>query len=339
MEDLGMGAVGLGRLGYVHAQNIARSVPRAKLIAVCDMQEELAKAAAEELGCTYYTDIHYMLENQNIDAVCVATPTAYHVDPVIAVTEAKKPLSGIFAFPKGTKAGTFLHDLLEHLDFTFKDTTLLQGLVLEKLRQHGFEAIWLDTILNMVQKVLSVPLKPDRKDFSLSRVPNGDRLNELEFYFPLKLVTPADLGKIGMKTGQPQVPGGAPEQMGRLEFAPVRGYMKGFMDLVFRFEDRFYLVDWKSNFLGGKVEDYDEPGMAVAMAESFYTLQYHLYTLALHRYLKVKQRGYDYDRHFGGVYYIFLRGVDPDKGPQFGVFRDRPPQALIEELCETLIED
>jgi len=253
-------------------------------------------------------------------------------------TEAEKPLGGIFAFPKGTKAGIFLHDLLEHLDFTFKETTLSQGLVLEKLRQHGFEAIWLDTILNMIQKVLSVPLKPDRKDFSLSRVANGDRLNELEFYFPLKLVTPADLRKIGMKTGQPKVPMGAPAQMGRLEFAPVRGYMKGFMDLVFRFEDRFYLVDWKSNFLGGKVEDYDEPGMAVAMAESFYTLQYHLYTLALHQYLKVKQRGYDYDKHFGGVYYIFLRGVDPDKGPQFGVFRDRPPQALIEELGSLLLD-
>jgi exodeoxyribonuclease V beta subunit len=98
-------------------------------------------------------------------------------------------------------------------------------------------------------------------------------------------------------------------------------------------------VDWKSNFLGGKVEDYDRSGMAKAMAESLYTLQYHLYTLALNQYLKVKQRGYDYEKHFGGVYYIFLRGVDPDKGPQFGVFRDRPSKDLIEELCETLIKD
>lgn len=92
MKDLGMGAVGLGRLGYVHARNIARHVPRAKLIAVCDMQEDLAKTTAEELGCTYDTDIRKMLENTDIDAVCVATPTAYHVDPVTAVTEARKPL-------------------------------------------------------------------------------------------------------------------------------------------------------------------------------------------------------------------------------------------------------
>ncbi len=92
MKDLGIGAVGLGRLGYVHACNIARHVPRAKLVAVCDMQDDLAKATAAELGCTYYTDIRKMLENTDIDAVCVATPTAYHVDPVTAVVEAKKPL-------------------------------------------------------------------------------------------------------------------------------------------------------------------------------------------------------------------------------------------------------
>jgi exodeoxyribonuclease V beta subunit len=258
--------------------------------------------------------------------------------PALEDTEAEKALSGIFAFPKGTKAGVFLHDLLEHLDFTSEHAASIKRLVLEKLVQHGFEEIWLDTILNMVQKVLSVPLELEQQDFSLSRISNGERLNEVEFYFPLKLITPADLEKIDLRAGQPQGAMEVPERVGRLEFAPVRGYMKGFMDLVFRFEDRFYLVDWKSNFLGSRVEDYDGPRMAAAMAESFYTLQYHLYTVALHQYLKVKQPGYDYGKHFGGVYYVFLRGVDPDKGPQYGVFRDRPSQALIEDLCGVLIE-
>jgi scyllo-inositol 2-dehydrogenase (NAD+) len=92
MKDVGVGSVGLGRLGYVHARNIARAVPRAKLIAVCDMQEDLAKTTAEELNCKYYTDVRKMLADKDIDAVCVATPTAYHVDPVTAVVEAKKPL-------------------------------------------------------------------------------------------------------------------------------------------------------------------------------------------------------------------------------------------------------
>lgn len=92
MKDIGIGAVGLGRLGYVHAFNLARMVPHAKLIAVCDMQADLAQTTATELGCRYYTDVRKMLENKDIDAVCVTTPTAYHVDPVMAVAEARKPL-------------------------------------------------------------------------------------------------------------------------------------------------------------------------------------------------------------------------------------------------------
>lgn len=91
MHELGMAVVGLGRLGYVHALNIAHT-PCARLIAVCDMQAELAQKTASEFGCACYTDVRNMLENPEIDAVCVATPTAYHVDSVKAVVEAKKPL-------------------------------------------------------------------------------------------------------------------------------------------------------------------------------------------------------------------------------------------------------
>jgi len=128
-----------------------------------------------------------------------------------------------------------------------------------------------------------------------------------------------------------------PERIERLSFSPLRGFMKGFMDMVFRFEDRYYLVDWKSNFLGPSAEDYGPENLARAMEENLYTLQSTLYTLALNRYLKLRAQGYDYDRHFGGVFYVFLRGVDPGKGPEFGVYRDKPRRGLIESLSEELI--
>lgn len=92
MNDVGIGVIGLGRLGYVHAYNVARRTPHGKLIAVCDMIEDLASETAAELGCKYYTDIYKMLEDKDIDAVCVVTPTAYHVEPVTAVAQAKKPM-------------------------------------------------------------------------------------------------------------------------------------------------------------------------------------------------------------------------------------------------------
>jgi exodeoxyribonuclease V beta subunit len=73
------------------------------------------------------------------------------------------------------------------------------------------------------------------------------------------------------------------------------------------------------------------------MTESFYRLQYHLYVVAIHKYLAARLPGYRYDSHFGGVYYVFLRGVDPEKGSDYGIYRHRPAAASIEALCTNLI--
>ena len=127
------------------------------------------------------------------------------------------------------------------------------------------------------------------------------------------------------------------DQLRLLDFTPVHGFLRGFMDLVFQINRRFYLVDWKSNHLGNSVVDYAPNRLASAMVREAYLLQYHLYVVALDRYLAVRLPNYRYEDHFGGVYYFFLRGLDPDAGPHYGVFRDRPPQALIEALGSTLL--
>jgi exodeoxyribonuclease V beta subunit len=129
-----------------------------------------------------------------------------------------------------------------------------------------------------------------------------------------------------------------PERIEKLHFMPVRGFMRGFIDMVFHFRGRYYLVDWKSNYLGSRVEDYGQDALVTAMDEHFYSLQYCIYTVALNQYLKLRLPDYDYEKHFGGVFYIFLRGVDPDKGSQFGIYRDRPSAKLIDELCAGLIK-
>jgi exodeoxyribonuclease V beta subunit len=125
--------------------------------------------------------------------------------------------------------------------------------------------------------------------------------------------------------------------IGRLDFAPVRGMVRGFMDLVFSHGGRYYIVDWKSNHLGNRLDDYAGGRLALEMERRLYTLQYLLYTVALHGYLRVRQPGYDYDSHFGGAYYLFLRGIDPLAGPEYGIFRDLPPRGLIEELSTALV--
>ncbi|MFH0813982.1 MAG: exodeoxyribonuclease V subunit beta [Pseudomonadota bacterium] len=244
---------------------------------------------------------------------------------------------GIFAFPKGTKAGTFMHDLFEHLDFAEKDALVMKSLVADKLRQYGFEAHWQEMVCGMITKVLSVPLNPDRKDFTLSRIPTTDRISELEFYFPLQPISPEKLKNIFLTYGGLELPEEFPDHLERLDFQPAKGFMKGYTDLVFQCNGSFYLVDWKSNYLGSRVEDYNQETLARVMEEKSYFLQYHLYTLALHQYLNLRLPGYQYNRHFGGVYYLFLRGMDPEKGPAFGIYRARPAENVIHELCKHLI--
>jgi exodeoxyribonuclease V beta subunit len=113
--------------------------------------------------------------------------------------------------------------------------------------------------------------------------------------------------------------------------------LKGYIDMVFIHEGRYYLIDWKSNHLGHRTEDYHAENLQTTMNEAYYILQYCLYTLAFNRYLKMRDPAYSYETHFGGVFYIFIRGIDPAKGPAYGIYRDRPDAGLIEALDQALI--
>ena len=247
-----------------------------------------------------------------------------------------KEATGIFAFPKGAKAGTFLHDVLEHVDFTNPGDEDTKNLVALKLKQHGFDSQWQETVCEMIDRVVSSPLQTGSEGPALSFVGNDDRLNELEFYFPLNRLTPNTLTNIFRECAMSHYTAFS-GKIGRLNFQPVRGFMKGFMDLVFRHNGCFYLIDWKSNFLGPSVDDYRPEALASTMEEEFYILQYHLYVVAIDRYLKVRLPEYNYDTHFGGVFYIFLRGVDPSIGKDTGIYRDRPAKETIEYLGDRLI--
>ncbi len=114
----------------------------------------------------------------------------------------------------------------------------------------------------------------------------------------------------------------------------IEGVMHGFIDLLFRHKGKYYILDWKSNFLGNKLEDYKRKGMEEGMRGSNYHLQYYIYTLAVKRHLERKLKDFDYERDFGGVIYMFLRGVR--ENGDTGIFTTRPEKKRIEELDDTL---
>ena len=239
----------------------------------------------------------------------------------------------IFSLPPGAQTGSMLHKILEKIDFADPRGEAARSLVLEKLAEYGVASEWCDVVLGMLAAVAGARLRADGAGFSLQTQPAAAQLPELGFYFPLQPLSKDALAHLFSESRQPDFTGAIEE----LVFSPVAGYMNGFIDLVFCHEGRFYLIDWKSNHLGPVLADYAPERLAVAMRDNFYFLQYHIYTLALHRYLQLRQPGYDYEKHFGGVFYLFLRGIDP-REPGSGIYFDRPAFELIRKMEERLIE-
>jgi exodeoxyribonuclease V beta subunit len=244
----------------------------------------------------------------------------------------------IFTFPRGAQAGIFLHGIFEKLDFSCRTHDGIASLVAQGLEKHGYDAEWLSHICGMVSAVITTPLESPEGVFSLSGIGRGSWVAELEFYFPLRFITPEQLGACLLKHGALHTATDLGRVCRDLNFKPARGMVRGFMDMVFQQGGRYYLVDWKSNHLGYRPEDYGQEHLKAAMERSLYPLQYLLYTVALNRYLSLRAPGYDYATHFGGVVYVFLRGASPERGEQCGFFRDLPPGELIEDLTACLIQ-
>lgn len=229
-----------------------------------------------------------------------------------------------FGFPRGARAGECLHGILEQLDFRHAAAAELDAVVQRRLEQAGFDDKWRPVVCAWISAVLDTPL--DSADLTLRDVASDRRFVELEFHYPLAALDAAALNGILRQTASR----GALQQ--RVDFATVKGFMKGFIDLIFEHRGRYYVVDYKSNHLGDTLDDYHRDALQQAISEHRYDLQYLIYTLAVHRYLELRLPGYDYDANFGGVYYLFIRGMDPRYGEGRGVYFDRPEKSLIGKL-------
>ena len=240
-------------------------------------------------------------------------------------------------FPRGPAAGEAIHLAFEQIDFTDR-TTWRAGIAaaLHKLRTMGVADApgddGADLRARMLGRLLEgtldtpLPLHTPRP-LRLADLPSARRLVELEFHLPSHRLDAdalnAALAELGVA-------------MPRLSFATLRGFLKGFIDLVFEHEGRFFVLDWKSNHLGDTPAHYGHAAMADAMRDQGYHLQYLLYLVALDRYLRRRIAGYDPERHLGGAVYLFVRGVRPDwrqaDGTPAGVFFHRPAAGAIARL-------
>ncbi|MDI6774224.1 MAG: 3'-5' exonuclease, partial [Verrucomicrobiota bacterium] len=254
--------------------------------------------------------------------------------------------AGIFAFPAGTNTGECWHSIFEELDFKADDAQIraivrrqLERYRLLRARAPVAEAARQDAVVRMVRRVLDMDLAAGPgANVRLNTVSMRNRLSELNFSFPLKdesRTTAAIWDILRARRGGDPARQAFLERPTEWNRAIPRGFMTGFMDLVFRSGGRYYIVDWKSNNLGGATASFTRERIATEMGAHRYFLQYLIYTVALDQYLRGFPRlGYDYESGFGGVFYMFLRGYENQDTR--GVFFDRPDKALVRELAGCL---
>ena len=244
----------------------------------------------------------------------------------------------VFSFPRGAQAGIFMHWIFEKLDFASPAEDSVRDHVAKALERFSYKAEWQPHITAMVQNVLKTTLASGEKTFTLGSLHSGCWITELEFFFPLRLVTSPQLGEVLARHGVLPESVDLAAQAKALQFKTVKGMLMGFIDMVFEEGGQYYLVDWKSNHLGNVTHDYSHDAMKQAMENNLYALQYLLYTVALDRFLALRVKDYHYSTHFGGVIYVFLRGVNREYGETAGFYRDRPSEELIGELRQLLID-
>ncbi len=243
-------------------------------------------------------------------------------------------------FWKGPQAGTFLHGVLEWaadegFDRVAVDERLRQDYLAPRCLRREWQP-WLPVLDTWLEQLLSTPLPlsgPQPED-AVPLAGLSEYQAELEFWFEVAEVPVAKLDRLISRQvlpGQPR-PRLAPQQLG--------GMLKGFIDLVFEHEGRYWVADYKSNWLGADDSHYTEAAMQKAVLEKRYDVQYVLYLLALHRLLKARLPGYaedpisGYEQHVGGALYLFLRGIN--EPGHHGCCIDRPEAELIESLDRLL---
>ncbi len=228
-----------------------------------------------------------------------------------------------FAFPRGTTSGRCLHSIFEAMDLRPDDD--LDAICLRYLRHYSLGQEWKDVARAIVVNTRNALLtEPGHDGFRL-----GDplpRLPEMEFHFPAEGLQLRRISECLKRHGYPDPIPASPDD------EPIDGFLRGFIDLVIAKDGRWYVLDYKSNWLGNHARDYVREMLDPAMHRRGYTFQYLIYLVALDRYLSTRLEDYDYERHMGGAFYLFLRGIDPDAGMARGVYFDRPTQACIRDL-------
>ena len=228
---------------------------------------------------------------------------------------------------RGAHIGNLLHTIFEYIDFT--DSGQWQKTIDINLKRYipKKQEIYSSQLPGFLKHILGASIQiPGEKPFNLKNVPNLKKINELEFDIN---ISDMNLSKLyDLQT----------ESVGfSFKAVHLNGILNGLIDLFFEHDDKYYILDWKSNYLGDSLEDYTSEKLNDAMNENNYHLQYYIYSMAAKRFLESKLDNFDYESQFGGVIYLFLRGMRADENT--GVFTTKLSLETVRKMEEVFYLD
>lgn len=239
----------------------------------------------------------------------------------------------IFTLPKGTRAGDLLHLILERFDFSKPE-------ILAATTQQAFESLQFEPqefepiVAAQIGAIAKIELPCRFGNFRLEQIPPKQRIAELEFSYPVHGDVKTSIIAALQTTNLGTIPKAWVNGLANSEHGLTASMLRGFIDLVLERDGRLYIFDWKSNYLGDTPANYDQSAMHASMADHNYYLQYLLYCVALKRYIARRFPSDTFESHFGGVFYIYARGISP--GKQTGIYHDLPSTELLEALDQAL---
>ncbi|XBC44249.1 MAG: hypothetical protein U0W94_02140 [Buchnera aphidicola (Schlechtendalia peitan)] len=203
-------------------------------------------------------------------------------------------------FPKGKEFGIFIHNILKNINF-HKDVSLTW--ISKQLLKNNFDLTWSTELRTWIQRILNTPLNDST--LILSQLSKNNYIKELEFFFPIKKqITDTQLYEV-LKIYHKSL-----NSTSKIHFNPIQGMFTGSIDLIFKWNHKYYLLDYKSNWLGYFNCDYAPEKIKKVIIKHHYDLQCQLYSIALHRYLQQRIKDYSFTKYFGGIYIMFVRAID-----------------------------
>lgn len=235
--------------------------------------------------------------------------------------------NSIYKIPKknnifqGKEYGFFLHNILKIINFSNIKKIRKN---IKKFNELSLSQSSIKTISNWIKNIISALSK--RFKISLNQLKKKEYIQEMRFTIPIKKYIDFKLINYYMKKFD-QISLLCPD----ISHYNISGALTGSIDLIFKWKEKFYFIDYKSNWLGANKYSYTKKNIITEIMKYRYDIQYQLYTLAIHRYLKIHIKNYDYKKNFGGAFYIFLRAFDQKKNNR-GIFFKKPSYSFIYKL-------